>query len=395
MIEVMINSTLFEGWTGAEVSLDMKEFAAKFMLYCHDQDASAATLAHVHSAKNKRLKRGATVSIKIDGTAVLNGHVEKRSSNIESQFADITVEGRCKLGDLIDCTALVDDTPAEMHNVKLEDAVRRIVKPYGIGVRSEVDTGAPFARYSIDLDESPFTAIEKGARQRQVRVLSDGVGNVVITRTGEDKAAGAISLPGNVLKASIDESDEGRYSKTVVRGTSERAGKKRGKAKLDATAEPLLPSERTGSDGSATNAERAGTAATGLAEDDEIDRYRPKVYLARTKADHDAAKDEAEWRRNTARGASEEITYIMRGHSVDGSLWRPNTTVPVADAFNDINRDMLISKVTFIQNNDDGAITSLAVTSPDAFQKGDPKKKQRKNKPAKKKKALDTTAEPL
>jgi len=395
MIEVTINGTLFEGWTGAEVTLDLKEFAAKFMLYCRDDEASSDALVHAHGSKNKRLKRGAAVSIKVDGVIVLNGWLEKRSSNIESQFADITVEGRCKLGDLVDTTALVDDTPAEMHNVKLEDAVKRIVKPYGLGVRSEVDTGDPFARYSIDLDESPFTAIEKGARQRQARVLSDGVGDVVITRTGEEKAAGSIFLPGNVLKASIDESDQGRYSKTVVRGTSERAGKKRGQAKLDTTAEPLLPEDRSASDGSATNAERAGTAATGIAEDDEINRYRPKVYLARTKADHDAAKAEAEWRRNTARGASEEITYFMKGHSVEGELWRPNTIVAVSDAFNDVNRDMLIAKVAFIQNGDDGAITSLGVTSPDAFQKGDPKKKQRKNKPAKKKKALDTTAEPL
>ncbi|MBB4122910.1 phage baseplate assembly protein [Martelella radicis] len=395
MIEVTIDGARFDGWTGAEVALDMKEFAAHFSLYCHDHAASAATLAHVHGAKNKRLKRGTKVSIKVDGTVVLNGHIEKRSSNIESQFADITVEGRCKLGDLVDCTALIDDTPAEMHNVKLEDAVSRIIKPYGLGVRNEIDTGAPFARYSIDLDESPFVAIEKGARQRQARVLSDGVGNVVITRTGEQKAAGRISLPGNVLKASIDESDEGRYSKTVVRGTSERAGKARGQAKLDVTAEPLPPADRAAGDGAATSAERAGTAATGVAEDEEIGRYRPKVYLARTKADHDAARAEAEWRRNTARGAAEEITYVMKGHSVDGALWRPNTIVPVSDAFNDIARDMLISKVTFIQNNDDGAITSLAVTSPDAFQEGDPKRKQRKNKVAKPKKALDTTAEPL
>ncbi|MEO2039410.1 MAG: phage baseplate assembly protein [Martelella sp.] len=397
MIEVTIDGARFDGWTGAEVALDMKEFTAHFSLYCHDHEASAATLAHVHSAKNKRLKRGAKGSIKVDGTVVLNGHIEKRSSNIESQFADITVEGRCKLGDLVDCTALVDDTPAEMHNVKLEDAVGRIVKPYGLGVRNEIDTGAPFARYSIDLDESPFVAIEKGARQRQARVLSDGVGNVVITRTGNQKAAGKITLPGNVLKASIDESDEGRYSKTVVRGTSERAGKARGQAKLDVTAEPLLPADRAAGEGAATSAERAGTAATGVAEDEEIGRYRPKVYLARTKADHDAARAEAEWRRNTARGAAEEITYYMKGHSVGGALWRPNTIVPVSDAFNDKERDMLISKVTFIQNNSDGAITGLAVTSPDAFQEGDPKKKQRKNKAAKPKarKALDTTAEPL
>ncbi|WP_045685230.1 phage baseplate assembly protein [Martelella endophytica] len=395
MIEVTIDGALFEGWTGAEVELDMKEFSARFSLYCHDQEASAAALAHVHSAKNKRLQRRAAVSIKVDGVTVLNGRIEKRSSNIEAAFADITVEGRCKLGDLVDCTALVDDTPAEMHNVKLEDAVARIIKPYGIGVRTEIDTGAPFPRYSIDLDESPFTAIEKGARQRQARVLSDGIGNVVITRSGGTRAADAITLPGNVLKASIDESDEQSYSKTIVRGTSERAGKKRGKASLDTTAEPLLPADRAAGDGSATRTERAGTAVTGIAEDEEIGRYRPKVYLARTKADHDSARAEAEWRRNTARGAAAEVTYIRRGHSVEGKLWRPNTIVPVSDAFNDINRDMLISKVTFIQNNDDGQITSLGVISPESFEKGEPKKKQRKNKVAKQKKALDTTAERL
>lgn len=397
-IQIFIEGREFKGATDKEVSLDMENFAASFNFSCRDAEANADALVKTLGPWNARLKAQQKIKIKVNGELVLDGKIEKRSSEFSDQTAEITLDGRCKAGNMVDCAALVDG-PAEFKNVKLEQAAKKIAAPYGLGVRSEVDTGEPFPRYGLDLAETAHRAIEKGARQRQALALSDGIGNIVITRAGAKRAAGKIMLPGNVKSASMGEDCTERYSDTIVHGQHEKAGKERkGEAALDKTAEPLAPADRQAGDGSATKHERKGTVAKGVARDDEVKDYRPKVYLARTKAEQMSAQEEAEWRRNTARGKGEQITYIVYGHDVDGTLWRPNTIAPVEDAYNAVDRDMMITKVSF-RESEDGPETELTVTSPEAFAKskgggstGGKGSKSRKNKASGK---LDTKAEAL
>jgi len=149
-------------------------------------------------------------------------------------------------------------------------------------------------------------------------------------------------------------------------------------------------------DGSATKTEAAGVTATGVAEDEEVKRHRPCVHLARTKADVDACKREADWRSRSARGRSETMRYEVAGFKANGRLWRTNEMTFVSDTFQDIERDMLVCGVTF-RENDQGRVTELAIISPEAFDNR-PVKGRRKNKKGKKKGPggpLDTTAKAL
>ena len=72
-----------------------------------------------------------------------------------------------------------------------------------IGVRAGYETAVSAALGSASeavavagLDVA-VSAIDKGTRQRHALVMSDGVGGVVITRTGANRAPAALSLPGN------------------------------------------------------------------------------------------------------------------------------------------------------------------------------------------------------
>lgn len=378
-ISLVIDGQPYDQWLSAEVTRDLKDFSGSFSFTFRDKARSGQSLPYVSAGSALKLRPGPPVDIFIDGRPVLKGWLETVSPDIGERQAIVTISGRDKTGDLIDCAALKDT--AEYKNVKLEDAVRRIVAPYGLSVRSEIDTGAPFARYSLDLAESAFSAIEKGTRSRHALILSDGVGGVVITQTGKSRAPTDLRLPGNVLFASASFSHEGRYSETIVRGQGEAAGKERGAASLDVTAAPISASDRQDSDGSATDRERKGTAATGRAKDDEITRYRPIVHLARSKADNVSAQDEADWRSRTARAKSEEITHTVKGHVANGQLWTVNQLVYVSDAYLDVERDMLISRVTY-REDESGRATEMAIVSPEAFDK-EPVGKRRTNKKAK------------
>ncbi|RSB91893.1 Mu P family protein [Rhizobium sophoriradicis] len=389
-----VAGVVYDQWTSAEVTRDLKDFSGSFNFVLRDVKRSLQTFDFATGGVITDIKPGPECEVLIAGQVVLKGHVESVDREISESSASVSISGRDKTGDLVDSAALTDG-PSEFRNVKLEEAVKRIAEPFGLGVRSEIDTGEPFTRYSLDLAETAFSATEKGARARHALILSDGVGNIVITQTGKTRAPGKIQLPGNVIASRGSYSHAGRYSKTFVRGQGEKAGKNRsGSAALDKTAEPLAPGDRQASSG-ATEMERKGTAATGIATDDEITRHRPIVHLARSKADATAAQDEADWRMRTARGASEEVTVTVKGFGVNGQLWRVNEIAEVSDAFQDIERDMLVVRVSN-RSDEAGDVSELTVMSPEAFD-AEPTGKRRTNRTRRKTTSgnLDNTARGL
>lgn len=396
-LKLTLDGVSYDQWMSGEVSRDLKDFSGSFSFTFRDRDAAKKVLPYASWAPVKRIRTQMLAEIRIGRRLVLRGYVEDVQRDMADGSAQVVISGRDQTGDLIDCSALVDG-PAELKNVKLEDAVAQIAKPFGLSVRTEVDTGAVFERYSIDLGETAFSAIEKGTRSRRTLILSDGVGGIVITRTGVTRAPADLIMPGNILSSSGRETTQGRYSKTVVRGQSERSGKSRSAASLDSTAEPIGTDAREDGDGSATERERKGTVATGIADDREIERYRPIVHLARSKADGTSAQDEAEWRSRTARGEADELMLTVKGHEDNGLLWTVNQLVYVSEPFQDYERDQLISKTRYIEDSS-GAVTEITVCSPDAFDTG-PVGNRRTNQRGKtggttSSGALDNTAEAL
>lgn len=397
-LALMIGGTLYEEWTEAEVTRNLKDFAGSFSFTLRDADRALATFDFASPPALFRVRPGLEVKCYADGTLVLHGFIKTVEPDINENYAEVSISGEDKAGDLIDCAA-APDGPGEFKNVKLEDAVKRIADPYGLKVRTEIDTGKPFPRYALDLGETGHSAIEKGARQRHALVMSDGVGGIVITRTGAKRAPAGLTLPGNVKGSKSKFTHEGRHSKTIVRGQGEKASGDRDSrsAALTPGTAPADPGNRQPTDGSASERERRGTATTGRATDPEIERYRPIVHLARTQADEQSATDEADWRMRTARANAEEANYRVHGYSVGGRVWRVNEMTFVSDAFQGIERDMLIATVTF-RKGENGEETELTVTSPEAYDKKAPGSR-RKNLQSKKSagtaSALDGTAEKL
>ncbi|MDD9910180.1 MAG: Mu P family protein [Ahrensia sp.] len=395
----------FDEFTSVEVTRDLQDFAGSFSVTLRDAVRSINTFKFASAANAAlfALRPGPSVSFVVGGETVLVGWIEKVDPKIDSEFAEVTISGRDKSGDLVD-SAAASDGPGELKRVKLEDAAAKIAQPFGLRVRSEVDTGEPFERYPLDLTETGLSAIEKGARQRNVLVTSDGVGGIVITRTGSQNAPAALTLPGNVLEASASFSTEGRFSETIVRGQGEKAGGERRERPApqlwDSHATDL--SDRQPTDGSATQRERRGTAITGRARDPEITRHRPKVHLTKTQPDAtaNAAQNEADWRSRTSRANGEEATYTVHGFGENGVLWKVNQLPDVSDSYLGIERPMLISRTVY-RYDAEGATTELTVTSPEAFD-DQPVARRRSNLPRAKSVggrrtggALDSTARAL
>ena len=374
-IVLRIDGRLYADWTTVEVARDLGEIAGQFSVEHDDQARAAAGLPALPGrlAQLRPVTWGQAVRVEVDGEAVLIGWIDEAGVQIDGEQLSCRIQGRDRTGDLVDSTANPTG-PAEYRGLTLTEIARRLCAPFGIAVRADVDVGAAFPRFSIDASETVMSALEKAARQRAVLVVSDGVGGLMLTRSGQRRGPEPLRMPGNVLSLEARLSAAERFRDYYVKGQVEGADRARqasGPA-LDGTARPLTPGGPSQPTPAAVQQrkakERRGIIQTGHATDSEMTRYRPRVVLTRTQSGAASAQEQAEWQMRTARALGDELVYTVAGWRAgpERRLWRPNEVVEVQDPYAGFTRDMLVAGVRY-QQGPDGPRTALRVVGREAF----------------------------
>jgi prophage tail gpP-like protein len=364
-VTLAVSGVNYDLWTRVEIIRDLSELCGSFTV---ELDDVARTMAALGTVANNpvAIKRGQACTLSIDGEPVLIGWVEDVLPQISDRAVSVVISGRDRTGDLVDCAA-APDGPVEYHKIKLETLATKLCAPFRVSVRTEVDTGEPFDKVSIETAETVLSVLEKYCRKRAVLMVSDGVGGLLLTRAGTDRAAGEIVF-GQTINASRGTfSDRARFSHYYVKGQSAEAGGQRGStAPLDGTAQPLTTPPAAGGGDAASGKEQRAVAIRGLAIDKEIKRWRPTVRLTRSQGSLDDAQSQAEWACSTAWGASERIEYSIPDLRCAGELWRPNTLVRVVDNFQGVDDDLLVAGVINAYG-DMGSMSFVRVTRKEAY----------------------------
>ncbi|TXH32528.1 MAG: hypothetical protein E6Q98_24700 [Rhodospirillaceae bacterium] len=331
-IRLLVDGVLYGGWKSVEVPSGIEQAASAWRL--------SVTEKWPGQPRRKVIRPGAACELMASGDRIIVGYVDDVDVDYDPDQHAITITGRDKIGDLVDCAAVVDEAH-EFYNLTVLEFARRICKPYGIAVTAEVDVGAPFARFSIQPGETAFAAIERACRHRALLPNSDGQGGLVLTRAGQGgRGSGALQLGRNVKRAAGNFTYRDRFSLTVLRGQQEGS-------------DLLQPAEIA--------------AAEGRASDSAITRYRPTVIVSEQAGNDMSLSDRAAWEVRVARGRSRKINYTTAGWRDDaGKLWRPNSLVRVVDGYLDAEMDMLIVNVTR-RLTIEGTITELQLALPDAY----------------------------
>lgn len=356
-------------WNFVEVVRDLGDIAGSFRLDFRDGTRSLSTWPYsTPIADLLTLDPGQKATLAIDGETLLTGYVDDINPDAGDQLPRVTVTGRDVTQDLVDC-APDPRGRHEYRNISLTDFAAKLCQPFKIAVRADVDVSPVFEKCVVEAGETALSAIEKYARQRAVLVTSDGVGTLVLTRSGQTRAPADLAFPGNIVHSGGGRSFRERFSDYFVKGQAEKNGGKRGKSPaLDATAEPLDAPPETGKGTSEDDdaPEGAGALVMGHARDSEIQRWRPTVAISRTQARTIDAQRQAEWMMRTRRGKGDRLDYTLVGWRANGGLWKPNTLAFVADRFQRFNRDMLVAGVTYSYGTR-GERARLRVVGPEAY----------------------------
>lgn len=327
-IALRISDTEFTGWAVVRITRSIEQVCSTFNLTLSERWGD--------NGAPPQIKAGDACEVLLDGELVVTGYVDDALPSYDAEKHSISVSGRSKAADLIDC-GLLGKQFKEQDLLQLATAVAGM---FGITVRADCDVGATFKKPSIEPGQTGFEFLEKHARQRGVRLISDADGTLVITRTGTVVVPDALELGVNIKAASGRFSMRDRFGEITVVG------------------------QTAGDDNW-----NGGAAAfnQGKATDNNVRAIRKHVIVAEKTADAATCRKRAEWQRNTAYGKGEALTYSVNGWRHAGGLWQPNTLVPVRDKWMRFDGErLLISTVQFVVDKE-GERTELQVMPPEAF----------------------------
>ena len=310
-IRLSANKKAFYGWKSLRVTRGIETVAGTFELGITEDVAAGL--------QQTKIKAGNDARLWIGDDTVITGAVDVRRVSYDANTLAVTVSGRDKTSDLVDCSAVYQG--GQFLDQNFAQIANALCEPFGIKVLVNADVGDKFKKFKLQEGETVFDALERGARHRGLLLMADALGALVITTPGKNRISTPLVLGKNILSGSGEFSQTDRFSEYTVK------------------------SQTTGDDWKTSD---QIASPVGVVEDKNIKRHRPLIIIAEESSDAKACADRATWERNVRAARGSRVTYTVAGWRHAGGLWLPNHTVPVKDRLIGIERELLITQVVYV-----------------------------------------------
>lgn len=336
VVELYVGQQIYSGWVDVRIIRSIEDMSGSFILQ----------LTSKKDVSDGDIKAGAECYVEINSNRVITGYIDDVVIDISDTEHSITVVGRDKTSDLIDCAAIYPS--GRWRNASLQKIAEDLCKPFGIDVIWEVSdskASEPFRWMQIEPSETVFEILARAARQRGILMTSDVYGNLVFTSAGEKNIA-ILTLGDNIKSLNITRSWRDRFSLYRVLGDSS-----------------------GGAIWGETQTAVQSTAVYATVTDESITRYRPTIIMSDDNLNKKNAIVRADWERRRAAAHSQPISVTVDGWLHDDiNLWLPNFQVFLtAEIYDLLAEELLIVEVEFGIGNDDGITTKLLLMPRDGF----------------------------
>jgi prophage tail gpP-like protein len=316
---------LHRGWTSLRIERGIESAAGTFSVSVAGSYQDEATL-----------EAGSDVEVWAGATRLVTGYVDAVNDDTDSTRESVSISGRSRTCDAIDCSAPI----GVWRKRRLADLLDVFLRDYAIDVVDEAGVADEvIAMHRTAPGESIFDALDRIGRDRGIMLTDDSRGRLVLTRAGlGGRASTAIVRGKNVIASSGAWDLSDRFSVYEVKGQTV--------LDLDVDA-----------------------AATGQADDPRVLRFRRLVIVPENGGDKASARRRAAWEGVTRAGKSFGASYTLRGwRQDDGTLWRPNQLVTVTDRRFGLDRaELLITRVALVLDADSGRKVELTVAPASGF----------------------------
>lgn len=345
-LKLMVDGEEFAGWTQIQVVRSLDSLADSFDLQLVTRGSSRPPPANLAEGDECKVLYGAET--------LIHGWIDEVSEPYSAASSSLSVVGRSRAGDLVDCSAV----HRPWRGASILKIASDLCDPFGIAVSSDVSDLPEEKYFKLSQGETVFAALDRLARDHGMRVVSRSDGSVLFTRTG------LLRFPHVVIENGVN----------VVTGNFRRSAAER-------YSDYIFKCQLAASD--AVNATDASPKYE--VNDAGVTRFRPLVIERDTQRGKKALQEAAEWERNTRAGKARELSYevlnpddpSLSWENAEG-LWEPNTIVTVRDPYYEIEGEFLVVEVRFTLTSG-GTRTSLRLCPPEAYEpKKPPKKKTKK-----------------
>lgn len=332
-VTLVVDGYAMSGWQNVSVARSMESGAISFSLTATNTSLSAPAMS---------LRRGQDVEIYTTpaggsyaangGDLLCAGAVDDYDAEYEGDNKVITVTGRSKGRDAIDCPA-VNHKTGRVENKTLLDAAKEFDE-FGTDWSTDVDL-PKIPMIQMRPGEPMFATIEREARKTGHMLAAQPAGGIKITRAGTKRHAGALVLGQSpVTRCHVHLSPQSKRQPVVVRGQR-----------------------------------RLGTGKTNLQQEyrdggDGDDTHRPDLVIAEGDHDDDDLKHRARWRRLRLAGKGLTVEWtVSTWRDSGGTLWDPGRLMANVVDEEDLDCDLTLSTARLVQS-DKGTLATLSFVDP-------------------------------
>ena len=298
-ITLRIDGVDWTYWTSVQVTRQMDAIAGTFSLALADK--------WIGGAQALPIAAGMACQILIGGEQVIDGYIDQVRPSFSATAHGISVTGRDRSADLVDCAAI--HSPGQWLNCTVLQLAQALASPFGVNVTAEGDVGAPIASFKLEEGETAFEALDRALRQRELMACPDGKGGIVLLKAGAGTASGSLRQGENILSAEGQFDMADRFSDYIVKGQKPGTDKGWGK---DAC------------------------AVRGQYRDQAVQRYRPMLIRAEQSGDSSNAHQRAAWECSVRAARAVTVTATVQGfrqqgvgREQSGPLWQLNQMADV------------------------------------------------------------------
>ncbi len=323
------------GWEEIDVTLRAEGFPNSFSMRMSSRApvTGAAVVA----------KAGDTCVVKIGGDKVITGYVDRDTNEVSPISHTLSLVGRGKTQDLVDCSAEWDS--GQIKSATVLEVAKKLAKPYGITVKlgEGAEAGNPIPQTNLTYGETAAEIIQRDARNAGLLAYENADGELILARTGTVKASSGATYGVNVQASSVTNAMDQRFSDV----------------RCAALSQNVMGDIAGGDDSFFYHTER----------DPNVPRHR-LVYLVTEQAFDPRfftiLKAKWEVSRRAGRSSAVQVTVDSWRDSA-GKLWAPNTLIPVDVPGLRVDKQMCLSEVTFHRSSERGTVADLYLLPPSAF----------------------------
>jgi len=341
-VKLWVDDKEISGWTSINVRAGVEIFPTQFTLGLSE--------VYPNELASLRVEPGSYCELWAGEDILVCGYVDRYHTSMSAGGHSIKMSGRGKCQDMLDCSA--EWPGGQFTNVTAYDLADKLSQAYGKTPGGEVlnkidvicaedpNSLRRVKQLNLMIGESAYEVIERVCRYSSLLVYENFNGNLVLSRTGDEKMASGFEEGVNVQAATIEYGADLRFSQYAA----------------------FIQSIANGLDGGNLI---GGSIDTG------VKRNRKRYIVAEATAGfQQLCIDRAIWERNHRNGRSEVIkltTDTWRDSA--GELWTPNRLVKVFLPTLRMEKEesWLIGDVVFNKDIERGTTAELTIMNPDAY----------------------------